>query len=142
QDPNFVIVGGIDLWRSTDGGSNFDKISDWRCGPGQTAASQRACDGPSAHSDQHFIVSEPGFDNTVNKKVFFGNDGGVFRTDDISAVEQYAGWWNLNHNLGVTQFYGGAASGAKLVGGAQDNASLVYVDDPQNWTVFRGGDGG
>ena len=64
-----------------------------------------------AFADQHVIVSEPGFDNGVNKKVFFGNDGGVFRTDDISAVEQYAGWWDLNRTLGITQFYGGAASG-------------------------------
>src|SRR5207247_2242927 len=32
-NPNFIIVGGIDLWRSTDGGVTLTKISDWTLAP-------------------------------------------------------------------------------------------------------------
>src|SRR5262249_15653642 len=48
RDSTFVIVGGIDLWRSTDSGSNFVRISRWQDAPAS-----------SAHADQHMIVAHP-----------------------------------------------------------------------------------
>lgn len=149
QDATFVIVGGIDLWRSTNSGANFTQISRWQCGPGQTTA----CANTSAHADHHMIVAPPGFNNTTNKIVFFGNDGGMFRVDDVSTVGQANGWVNLNNSLGITQFYGGAASiNGVLFGGTQDNSTLradVVANfdppyDPQGWDVptNAGGDGG
>ena len=137
-DSNFVVVGGIDLWRSTDGGVNLSKISDWRCGPLRGGA----CGGKSAHADQHVIVADPGFDNAGNRRVYFANDGGLFRTDDVATVGQQSGWVDLNHALGVTQFYGGAASGATVIGGAQDNNTLRYTGDPETWSNTQSGDGG
>jgi hypothetical protein len=148
QNPAFVIVGGIDLWRSTDSGANFTQISQWQCAPGQPGS----CAGTSAHADHHAIVSVPGFNNTTNKTVFFGNDGGIYRADDVSTVGQTSGWTvNLNNNLGITQFHGGSVtSGGTVFGGAQDNGTVRVAPDssldppynPQTWSTIRGGDGG
>ncbi len=150
QDPTFVIVGGIDLFRSTDSGSTFTQISRWQCGPGQNGV---GCPERSAHGDQHAIVAHPGFNNATNKTVYFGNDGGLFRANDVSTVSQTSGWTNLNNNLGITQFHGGVASASGvLFGGAQDNGTLradIQTSfnppyDPQGWAtpVNGGGDGG
>ncbi len=88
QDPNFVIVGGIDLWKSTNAATanpiNLTQISRWQCGPGQNGA----CANTSAHADQHMIVAVPGFNNTTNRRVYFSNDGGIFRVDDVQTVGQ------------------------------------------------------
>ena len=99
QDPTFVVVGGIDLWRSTNSGSTFTQISQWQSAPSF-----------SAHSDQHMIVAHPGFNNTTNRTVYFGNDGGIYRAADVATVAQTSGWVNVNNNLGITQFYGAAGN--------------------------------
>ena len=106
QDPTFVILGGIDLWRSTDSGTTLTQISQWQCGPGQPGP----CAGPSAHADQHMIIAHPAFNNSTNKVVYFGNDGGLFKADDVSTVSLTSGWTNLNNSLGITQFFGAAAN--------------------------------
>ena len=137
-DPTFVIVGGIDLWRSTDSGANFTKISQWQCGPGQT----NSCAGQSAHADQHMVVAHPGFNGTSNRIVYFSNDGGLFRADDVNTVEQTAGWTNLNYTLGITQFYGAAGNPFVIIGGTQDNSTVRFTGDLSNWSTTFGGDGG
>ncbi len=133
-DGNFIVVGGLDLYRSTDGGMNLQKISRW----------QGELDGSSPHADQHVIVAHPGFGGT-NGTVFFGNDGGIYATNDVSTVSQDAGWIPRNNGLGVTQFYGGAAApgGSIIVGGAQDNDKLHYSPaNGTNWLHPTTGDGG
>ncbi len=129
QDPNLVIVGGINMYRSTDGGINWIAIANGGNG--------------SAHSDHHMIVAHPGFDNTTNKTVYFSNDGGIYRTDDVSTVSLTSGWTKLNNDLGITQFYGAAGNSAGvIVGGTQDNGTLRYTGNAQDWTSMFGGDGG
>jgi len=134
-----VIAGGIDLWKSTDGGDTLVDISTW-------------WDPRSAHADQHCIVTHPGFNGTSNKSVFFGNDGGIFKTVDVYVVGADAtpprirGWSELDNTYGVTQFYGAAGNpttGA-IIGGAQDNGTLRYTSagGTEKWTEMFGGDGG
>lgn len=135
-DSNHIIVGGLDLYRSLDGGVNFTKISTWQLGtPGQ----------PQPHADHHVIVSGPNY-NASNPVVYFGNDGGVYRSNDIFAANATgtSSWVNLVNNLGITQFYGGAgsrAAGGKIIGGTQDNGSIQFVSGT-SWSRFAGGDGG
>lgn len=137
-DEDLVVVGGIDLWRSTDGGDNLTQISTW-------------WSDASAHADQHIIVSDPGYDGTTNRRVYFGNDGGVFRADDIRGVGNNAsppytnGWISLNQGYAVTQFYYGAAhiGTSTIVGGTQDNGTLTRTPAGGNsWAKAYGGDGG
>jgi len=129
---NVVIVGGIDLWRSTDGGATIKRISRWWDAPN------------SAHADQHFIVEHPFFNGSTNMTVYFGNDGGVYRTDNVYTVVDSTGWIELNNNLGITQFYGAAGNAAsgRIIGGTQDNGTLRYTGGTESWNTAAGGDGG
>ncbi|MEQ1516763.1 MAG: hypothetical protein ABL931_09770, partial [Usitatibacteraceae bacterium] len=133
---NHIVTGGLDLYQSTDGGLNFTRVSTW----------QQAGNGaPQPHADHHTIVSVPDF-STANPLVYFGNDGGVYRANNIFNVSSTgtSSWQNLNNGLAVTQFYGGAgkrAAGGKIIGGTQDNGTLIY-NSGTNWDRFAGGDGG
>lgn len=136
DDREFLVVGGIDLWRSTDGGASIDKISRW----------QDYHEGVfSAHADQHIILEHPGF-GPGNKLVYVGNDGGIQFALDIDLVDDNFLWGNLANNLGITQFFGGAASpgGEIIVGGTQDNDQLRYfpAGGIQGWYQADSGDGG
>ncbi len=132
-NPNYLIVGGVDLYRSSNAGKNFTRISDWSASP------------ISAHADHHIIVADPKFNGTTNKKLYFGNDGGVYRANNYQTVANYSGWTELNNTLGITQFFsvrGDAASG-QIVGGTQDNGNLAStIGATENWEDFTGGDGG
>jgi hypothetical protein len=137
-DENFVIVGGVEVYRSTDGGVTLEAMSDWNKFPA------------SAHADQHSIVSHPNYNGQSNTTVFFTNDGGVYRNDDVINTTTTSGWVSLNHNFGATQFYGAAgniASG-RIVGGTQDEGSVLYqpppgsTTGPNGYSVMSYGDGG
>ncbi len=136
-NPNLVIVGGVDLRRSMDGGSTLIDISCWY-------------QPNSAHADHHVIVADPRYDGRTNVTVFFGNDGGIYKTEDVYSVgtdeARSRGWINLNNNYGVTQFYGAAGNvqSGTIVAGAQDNGTLCYLParGAQGWIDTFGGDGG
>ena len=126
-----VIVGGIDLWRSTNGGVTLSRISTWWKAP------------DSAHADHHFIMEHPDYNGTTNKTVYFANDGGMYVADDIELANDDDGWQELNNNLSITQFYGmGVSPDGTVVGGTQDNGTLIYKGDSEGWTTTFGGDGG
>jgi photosystem II stability/assembly factor-like uncharacterized protein len=135
---NLLVVGGIDLWKSTNGGDTLVDISSW-------------WDPRSAHADHHVIAAHPNYDGNANRVVYFGNDGGIYRADDVLTVggnpapPRVNGWRRLNNNYGVTQFYGGSghAGSQTIVGGTQDNGTLVYSPaGGTTWTTMFGGDGG
>ena len=139
-DSNLIVVGGVDLWRGTyapgspfscanPGSLALNKISDWS-------------NSASAHADQHGILAHPSFNNTTNKIVFFTNDGGVYRTNDVTAASP--SWTNLNNGLGITQFYSAAgnASSGVIIAGAQDNGTQRFTGNPSTWSSMFVGDGG
>ena len=149
-DPQRVWVGGVDLFRSDDGGANWGMASHWWATPG---AGTRY-----AHADQHVIAFHPGFDGVGNQKLYAGNDGGIFRTDNARAAVATGAlapcdpantnvtWNSLNANFGVTQFYHGLPypSGTTFFGGAQDNGTVrgTTAGGVNGWTSLYGGDGG
>ncbi len=135
-DPDFVIAGGIDLWKSTNGGMTFTKKSDWAAwqfgvvpvgGP----------EGPPnySHADHHAVAGHP-FNPGI---VYFTNDGGVFRTTD--GGETFEG---LNGGYATTQFYNGFSSAISdstlAIGGLQDNSTVIY-EGTEAWRRVIGGDG-
>lgn len=135
---NRVIAGGVDIWRSTDGGVNFTNITNVYSGGNQ-------------HPDQHLVVGDPGYNGTTNKRGYILNDGGVARTEDLTAVLSTTtgtnAWTKLNNNLGITQFYGAAGdpTSGMLIGGTQDNGTLRLANSSAgtgSWTQVIGGDGG
>jgi len=141
---DLVIMGGIDLyrlWKDAFGFWHSEKISDWRFyHNGQPIR--------SAHADQHVIIPNPNFtygNPAGTRDVYVGNDGGIQRIQHVDTVTPAAGWLNYANNLGITQFYGAAASsdGTVFIGGAQDNSvSRGFQGQPNNWLQPFTGDGG
>ncbi len=148
-DPDRVWVGGVDLFRSDDGGRSWGAASYWW-------ADSKA---PSfVHADQHALVFHPAYDGTTNRTLFATGDGGVFRTTDATAEVAHGTaslctpsassvpWESLNHGFGVTQFYHGVPTpdGASYLGGTQDNGTIRGRDSrgPDGWEEILGGDGG
>ncbi len=145
-NPNIVWAGGIDTFRSDDGGVNWGIASYWnRSGaPGY------------AHSDQHGVVFKPGYDGASNQTVYIVNDGGMFRSDNGRAATQTGDtaecapnpkilWTSLNNGYTVTQFYHGLPypGSAFYFGGAQDNGSVRSTGNlAAPWTPVSTGDGG
>ncbi len=126
KDSNHIVTGGVYLRQTFDGGATWQSIT-------------------ATHADQHVIVEDPRFDDTLNKTVFVGNDGGVSKNVDIRGASAGSRFISLNNNLGVTQFYGGAgnASSGTILGGTQDNGTVVLQPGTStNWTTTLGSDGG
>jgi len=155
SDSNVVWVGGIDLWRSDDGGQNWGVASYWWFD---------TTDPNYAHADNHTIAFHPNYNGTTNQQMFVTSDGGLFRTSNAKAAigtDASSGannsicgnanlpavnFTNLNNGYGVTQFYDGAVypNNASYFGGAQDNGTHRGTDSagPNAWTSLLGGDGG
>lgn len=149
MDPNRIWSGGIDLFRSDDGGKNWGVASYWWFDSGSTS--------PYAHADNHVIKFHPGYDGVANKKMYVASDGGVFRTDDARAavgtsISNVCGapasgavtWTELNNNYTTTQFYYGSVypDGNTYFGGFQDNGTWRGTTASTNWQKLLGGDGG
>ena len=136
---NTLVVGAFNLWRSTNGGTNLEQISDRNRHPLTPYHD-------SVHCDHHVIVNHPDYNGTSNTIVYFGNDGGIYRTDNVLTVTQRSGWVPLNHDLGITQFYGAAGNptSGTIIGGTQDNGTVRYRPQggSKGWTMMQGGDGG
>lgn len=129
SDDDNVMVGGLDIWYSDDGGDDFSKVSDW---------GDYHDGGGSAHADQHWIVSSQNYNGSTNNFIYVANDGGIQRSTFASSS-----WTNLANNLGVTTFTSGAISkdGSRYIGGAHDN-SFSVGDNSTNWVQKITGDGG
>jgi regulation of enolase protein 1 (concanavalin A-like superfamily) len=133
RDGNDLLVGGVNLYRSRDGGYTFTQVS---------------TPNGELHADQHVIIEHPQFDNVTTRVLFIGNDGGVYKVPDLALLTSLsnARYQELNNNLSVTQFYGAAGNAATgvIVGGTQDNGTLVYNPwaGSEGWAPMFGGDGG
>lgn len=85
------------------------------------------------HPDQHAALF-------VGSSIYFGNDGGVYRSDDGGGT-----FSSVNEGLALSQFYAGALGTANdrlLMGGLQDNGTVISdgsLDD--SWVQTFGGDG-
>lgn len=120
-----LLAGGIDNWKTTDGGINWTQKTNWYSQSGAP---------PYVHADQHSYVFAPSNPNIV----YLGNDGGIYKS-----TNKGENWTSMNNNLFITQFYYGAVnpSGTVYAGGTQDNGTLRSTGST-NWTEILGGDGG
>jgi hypothetical protein len=135
-DPDEIIAVGINIWKSTDGGSTLSQISteDWYYG----RIPPEGPEGPPtyAHVDHHDVVYHPSNPDII----YFGNDGGIFRT--VNGGSTYE---SCNGGYQTGQFYAGFSSSwtdsLLSIGGLQDNSTAIY-DGQLAWKVrLIGGDG-
>ncbi|OLN28994.1 Glycosyl hydrolase, BNR repeat precursor [Desulfovibrio sp. DV] len=145
-NPNIVWTGGIDLFRSNNGGVSWGLASVWWANTSKAAYN---------HADHHVLVFHPNYNGDSNKTLYSGNDGGLYRTDDARAdtttetcsdAASKVTWVSLNNGLGITQYYYGAVypGGTSFFGGAQDNGTTrgTIAAGTNAWTTLLGGDGG
>jgi photosystem II stability/assembly factor-like uncharacterized protein len=119
-DENLVFTGGIHVWYTSDGGSTFNNLTNWYY--------------PSSlnyvHADIHYL----GF---WNQRLFCGNDGGVFYTDNHGFF-----WTDISEGLSINQIYRFSTSPIlpSLMGaGSQDNGCNFFING--RWRHLNGGDG-
>jgi photosystem II stability/assembly factor-like uncharacterized protein len=132
DDPNFVIVGTVDLFRSTDGFATAptgtsDVIKDkyWIGGYAKNATDDDALEYPNQHPDEHILVFDPNDPDIL----YSGNDGGIQVTKNVTASS--VKWKNLDKGYITTQFYDAsinpAAGGNHFLGGTQDNGTPFFI---------------
>lgn len=116
-----VLVAGVPLLQSLAAGANFATVSGF-------------------HVDQHALV----FDPAVPGRIYLGNDGGLYRSDDNGASFS----WQSADVQPFTQSYTVAVSqqdDTRLLTGTQDNRCLrsygLAFSEPLEWNTFGCGDG-
>ena len=124
NNDNILYVGGIDLFRSTNGGSSWSQISKWS---NNNNLSGLNCS--LVHADQHAMIFRPGNSN----QAVFGNDGGVFYASSLSTAQNSDVIGVRNNDYNVTQYVkagiGPNGSGDTVgifTAGAQDNGSQAF----------------
>lgn len=117
NQPNTVIVGGVDCAISFNGGNGW--IQGW-----------------DSHADYHIGLSDP----TNPDYYYIASDGGIHRYD----VNYFSSTsTELNNGYNVTQFYTGAffPDSARFWGGTQDNGTQSGRPISISHTHIFGGDG-
>lgn len=109
-DPNNdqrILVGGVNLCYSTDGGRTFTVYPD---------------DTRTLHNDHHAIVENLSASTVDRAVVYVGNDGGINRLGFDNSPTHL----RLNNGLGIQQFVGAAKNplSGVIVAGAQDIGTL------------------
>jgi hypothetical protein len=133
NNPQTLIVGGLDLWKSDNAGGSWNVISDWQLmysGGG----------GSYVHGDLHSIIYKEG----SSDEIIFSTDGGVFYTSTGSYGSPE--FYEKNQGLATLQYYTcdihPVPGSNSIVGGLQDNGSLYYEDGSvQLNDMVSGGDG-
>jgi hypothetical protein len=124
SDPNQCIVGGLDNFKTTNGGASWTKISAW---VGTT--------GQYVHADQHKALWYDG-----GNKLIFGCDGGVHFSSDGGNVIR-----DRNEGLRLKQFYAVAVHPVTTnyyLTGAQDNGTHQFNNPGLSGSIeVFGGDG-
>jgi hypothetical protein len=124
-DPDNLMLGGVGMYRSTDAGQTIDNA--WY---------------GDLHADQHIIVHAQDY-SAANRRLYVGNDGGIYRTNDFLnlGIHPFTG---LNNDYAVTQFYGGNGHPTVnlVLGGTQDNGTPRYAGVRNAWLDHAGADGG
>lgn len=134
DEPNFVVIGGTNLFASSDG---FNTTSNTNWIGGYTSTNQSFALYPNHHPDQHSFVFLDG------DRVYSGNDGGIQLTNDVTAST--VSWTPLNNGYLTSQIYA-VSTGPEnqILVGLQDNGtwfasnSTASTDD---WSDPFGGDG-
>ncbi|MGA0109291.1 MAG: PKD domain-containing protein [Schleiferiaceae bacterium] len=118
-----LLIGGVNIWKSNNGGANFSLSAHWYGGGGVS----------NVHADQHGFTFRPG-----TNEIWVGNDGGVYMSPNGGTNNS---WQAKNNGLAVTQYYKIATTPANptwTIAGAQDNGTHL---NKTNWARVRGGDG-
>jgi len=122
NNENLLYVGGINLWKTIDGGQS------WTI----NASSGNGSNYSYMHVDQHAAEFSP-----HTHVAYAGNDGGLYKY-----MENLNKWVDISDGLEISQFYNLGLSQSnpnRLVAGAQDNGTEMLTNS--TWDAIMGGDG-
>ncbi len=127
-DPNnasVVYVGGVNTWKSINGGASFNIVNHWTgCGAPSNAQ--------NVHADKHYLAFQNG-----SSTLFECNDGGLYKTSDGGT-----NWTHLSNGMAISQIYRlgvGQQSADEVIIGLQDNGTKARISG--TWNDVIGGDG-
>lgn len=129
---DLVIIGGINQWRSFDGGATWTLLTYWNGTDPAVEGGER--DEPYVHADVQSIEFLPNNNTTMITTC----DGGIYRTTDDGAT-----WLDISGNLGISQQSDVAIYQQDenvIVAGLQDIGTIARASDG-TWSVINGGDG-
>lgn len=120
NDANTLLVGGINTWRSTNGGSSWSIVNHW-WGDGV----------PAVHADKHMLKYRS------NGDLFECNDGGVYLSTNNGSS-----WTDKTDGMEISQIYKLGVSQTvanETIIGLQDNGTKLLSGGL--WDDVKGGDG-
>lgn len=121
-DANTVYVGGINTWKSTNGGVSWSINNHW----------VGSCSVPAVHADHHSLDFSP-----LNGNLYLGHDGGISYTANGSS------WTEITNNLAISQIYRLGQSTHNVnhtIMGFQDNG-VAFTTNGTSFSTRSGGDG-
>ncbi|MBL0054469.1 MAG: choice-of-anchor J domain-containing protein [Bacteroidetes bacterium] len=119
-DAELVFCGGLNIWKSTNGGATLTCAANWLGSNGL----------PYVHGDIHAL-------EYFNGVLYSSDDGGLFTSTDDGAS-----FTDMSSGIVISQFYRLACSQINtdlILTGAQDNSSAMRKNN--EWNEIRGGDG-
>ena len=138
---DILYVGGIDWFRSQNGGSSWSQITKW-----SNNNNLAALNCSLVHADQHGLYFRPGAPN----QAIVVNDGGVAYASSLSDAATNNRFTENEAGMITTQFYTvaqspiGFSGNDYVAGGTQDNGSYALINSNKNKTSgseLTGGDG-
>ncbi len=118
---SLLLAGGIDVWKEDLAKLGWTNLTD-SYGTG------------TVHPDEHAIAA------LGPQTWIIANDGGAWSTADAGTA-----WTNMNATIGAIQFYSvtpDPATAGRLLGGSQDNGTVLATTGNLDWPEVFGGDGG
>lgn len=129
DDPEKILIGGLNLWRSNDGGASLEPLGGY-------------IDGIFGEESPFFNmhVDQQEF-RVINGTSWITNDGGIYRSDDFFSSTNFV---KANRGVHSTDFWGFGSGWNKdvLIGGAFHNGVLAYSEDygTGNFLILGGGE--
>jgi photosystem II stability/assembly factor-like uncharacterized protein len=105
-----LMVGGLEIEGSLDGGVSWFPRGNWYGWPGPDYV----------HADNHDLFYHPTAMNTV----FSCNDGGIFKSTNAGGY-----WTNLSGGIAISQYY--------RMGGYEPDTAIVYLGQQDNGVVRK-----
>ena len=119
-DADIVLLGGVNCWRSLDGGLNWSIANHWWGDMVQ-----------AVHADKHKLAYRS------NGDLFECSDGGVYMSSNNGGS-----WTDKTNGIQISQMYRLGVSQTEsgdIITGLQDNGTKLHTGD--TWSDVRGGDG-
>ncbi len=121
---NNVFAGGVNTWKSTNGGTTWTISNHW----------SSTCSGiaTNIHADKHYFGWAPG-----TSILYECNDGGLYRSANLGTT-----WSHIGSGLVISQMYRlgvSQTSSGDVIAGLQDNGTKAMLSN--TWRDVIGGDG-